>query len=665
MKRFLLLCLAALLIFPVLSSQPIPVTAQDDGQTTYTSPDERYSVPVPSNWTVDEQDDYTVLRSPEDTIQAYFLTTDTADLRTAIDDAWAIVLPEFELEVAQEINDPQIAEDADVEEVLVLNYDGGNTRFAQGAAVRFEGVTYVQLYDGELTAIQRRSAQVNVIASGYEITAQEREDLSGVEAQPVTDEMLAEIEAFVSEAIELADIPGAAVAIVQDGEVIYINGFGVRDRETQEPVDPQTLFAIASTTKTMTTVAMASLVEDGVFDWETPVVDVLPQFAVADPELTQQITMENLVCACTGVPRRDFEFFFNGAQLTAQDIVEQLATFEIFTDFGETFQYSNQMVATGGYAAAAANGTAYDNLLDGYVDMVNERVLGPVGMENSTFDFDAAISGNVASPYITKLGEGYVPAQFSIERPFIPAAPAGGLWSNAEDMAAYVQMLLNGGTTVDGTEIAAMAQLERLWEPQAQINAQQDYGLGFILSDYFGVRVISHAGNLVGYTSEMAFVPQADLGFVMLTNARSTNNINGTAFNRLMELVYGRDQNSAERLLEDLRESQADDADTDATTEPSDERSIGEVVVETVEPYVGTWANPELGEITLELTDENQLFLDAGEFRGEIVTIRRNGEVEDYVYSEAPFEGAMVSFEDDVFAFGTGEFRYDFTRIEE
>ena len=670
MRRLLLLC--SLMLLAVSS-----LVAQENDTDTYTSPDGSYSVPVPQGWTVSEQADFTSITSPEETINAYFLTSDTEDLQVAIEDAWNTVDPDFDLPVAQIIDDPQVAEQLEVDDAVVINYDGGQTRFAQGAALRFQDTTYVQLYDGELSAIQRRSAQVNVIASGYRLTAQEQDDLSNVEPQPVTDEMIGEIESFVSEAIDLANIPGAAVAIVQDGEVIYAQGFGVRDRETETPVDTETLFAIASTTKTLTTVSMASLVEEGAFDWDTPVVDVMPQFEVADPELTQSITMENLVCACTGVPRRDYEFFFQGSQLTAQDIVEQLATFEFFTEFGETFQYSNQMVATGGYAAAMANGAAFDNLFDGYTTLVNERVLEPIGMEASTFDFDTATSReNVASPYITKLGEGYVPAQFSIERPFVPVAPAGGLWSNVDDMAQYVLTLLNEGTAPDGTQIVTPESLEKLWDPQVQISAQDDYGLGFIISDYSGVRIISHAGNLVGYTSEMAFVPEADLGFIMLTNARLTNNINSTALNRLLELVYGRDENSAERLLENLRENEnaaeatplpeaTPEMTPEATAEPSGEREFGAVEVDLVADYTGTWRNDTLGDITLELDDDDRLYIDAGEFRGEIITVRRNGDILNYVYSEAPFEGVPVSFGDGTFTFGAGEFAYTFEQVNE
>ena len=115
---------------------------------------------------------------------------------------------------------------------------------------------------------------------------------------------------------------------------------------------------------------MATLVDDGLMEWDTPVIDVLPTFALADPELTQEITVRNLVCACTGVPRRDFEVLMNYDDLSAEDIVESLASFELFTDFGEAFQYSNQMVETGGYEAATVAGAEYGSLHNGYMEAI-------------------------------------------------------------------------------------------------------------------------------------------------------------------------------------------------------------------------------------------------------------------------------------------------------
>src|SRR5690606_17252205 len=274
-----------------------------------------------------------------------------------------------------------------VDRTLVFNYDlSDDDEIYQAIANVVGDETYILLVYGELEMVQRRNAQLQIVASGFEITAVEDVDLSGVEALPVAS-VIAEFEEFVPQALEDFGIPGASVAIVEGGEVAYLGGFGVTEAGGNEPMTPGTHVMIGSTGKTMTSMLVATLVDDGIIEWDTPVVELLPRFAVADEELTQQITVRNLLCACTGVPRRDLEFLFNYGELSAEGIVESLRTFEFFTAFGEAFQYSNQLVATAGYAAAAAAGAAYGQLSDGYREALAERVLEPIGMANTTLDF--------------------------------------------------------------------------------------------------------------------------------------------------------------------------------------------------------------------------------------------------------------------------------------
>lgn len=236
----------------------------------------------------------------------------------------------------------------------------------QGLGRLHGGTAYVLLIDGDLAAVQRRGAQVNIVATGFEISGLEEADLTNVTTKIVNQNLLPEF-----------GIPGAAVAVVQDGEVVYTGGFGVREAGGDAPLTPDTRMMIGSTGKSLTTMLMAALVDAGKMDWNTPVQEVLPEFGVADPELSRTMTLRNLVCACSGVPRRDLEFLFNADALTAEDTVASLRTFEFFTDFGEAFQYSNQLVGTGGYAAAAADGAPYGKLFEGYVKSLQRRVLGP------------------------------------------------------------------------------------------------------------------------------------------------------------------------------------------------------------------------------------------------------------------------------------------------
>jgi CubicO group peptidase (beta-lactamase class C family) len=118
---------------------------------------------------------------------------------------------------------------------------------------------------------------------------------------PVSDEMLAQFEALVQSEMAYQHIPGAAVAVIQDGAVIYSQGFGVRSVATGEPFTPQTQFRIGSTTKSMTSLMIAQLVDEGVLDWETPVVEIYPDFQTSDPDLTAALTVRDLMSMGTGL----------------------------------------------------------------------------------------------------------------------------------------------------------------------------------------------------------------------------------------------------------------------------------------------------------------------------------------------------------------------------
>ena len=138
-------------------------------------------------------------------------------------------------------------------------------------------------------------------------------DLTGVAPLPLTGERLAAFEAYVAEILAAAEVPGAAVAVVQGGQVTYAQGFGVKELGTDAPVTPDTLMQVGSTQKSMTSLLAASLVDAGRLRWDTRLVDLLPGFATGDPALTERLTVADAFCACSGLPRRDLELVFNSA----------------------------------------------------------------------------------------------------------------------------------------------------------------------------------------------------------------------------------------------------------------------------------------------------------------------------------------------------------------
>ena len=211
-------------------------------------------------------------------------------------------------------------------------------------------------------------------------------NLTGVAPLPLTGERRARFEAYVADALLRFGVPGASIAVIHNGDVVYLNGFGVREVGSTLAVDVDTMFMIGSVTRSLTTMLAATLVDDSRLTWETRLVDLLPDFAVGDPALTASLTVRDAFCNCIGLPGRDLEFFFQGDTFTPNGVVSALARVAPTAAKGEQFQYNNLLIAAGGYAlGVAAEGAAAD-ILQPYEMAMRERVLGPIGMTHSTFD---------------------------------------------------------------------------------------------------------------------------------------------------------------------------------------------------------------------------------------------------------------------------------------
>lgn len=643
------------IVVAALLSLPLAAFAQD--AETYTDPQGRFTVPIPTNWKVEEVEGYTVLRDPDELISASIVVVEGDSAEAAIPLAWAVVDPEFDMEVTNTMTPPP---PTGVDEVAVTNYEMINARFAQGFAQRVGETVYVLLFDGDLTALTQRNAQAQQIASGLTFTAVEATDLNGVEPLPVAD-VIADLESYADELLTRLEVPGAAVAIVEDGEIVYTGAFGVKTLGEDDPITTDTQFLIGSTTKPMTVTMMAALIDQGLLEWDEPVTDLLPNFQVADPQLTEEFTVRNLVCACTGVPRRDFELIFNGNELGPDDIVASLATFEFFTDFGEAFQYSNQLVATGGYAAAAAFDDSV-RLGIAYRNGMQELVFDPVGMENTTFDFSTVEArGDYATPHGAYLDGTYQPIPFALEEALlVPIEPAGGAWSTVADMAHYMLTMIERGVAPDGERVVSEDNLLLTWQPQVPIDASTDYGLGWILNSYGGVPVIGHDGNTLGMTSAFNFLPEQGIGIIVLSNGQGANLYNQGVSNRFLELVYEQPADYEEQIQFFLDQAETQMAELEA--------SIGDAPTEAdVEASLGDYSNEALGEVTIRYEDD-QLVLDAGEFVTELRP-SLTSEIEDgeaFVIYGSPLPGVSVIFQgegDDLeMVVGEGVVEYTFNR---
>lgn len=660
---------ACTMISPQVQDETVPAEGENgtlpsnpESAEMYVDPSGLFSAPIPTNWVATTESGYARFASPDDGILIYLLAVENEDSAQAIASAWEMADPAFDRPIDQQIDAPP---QGGLDALTVINYefDEENERFYQGVARLYDGMQYILLVNGKLADLQQRQAQISIIDSGLTITALNEVNLAEMEPLPLTD-VLPELERFIEVELERFAIPGAAVAIVQDGEVAYSRGFGMTEAGGKTPMTPQTHMMIGSTGKSLTTMLIATLVDQGVMTWDTPVIEVLPEFAVSDPELTESITLRNLVCACTGVPRRDFELIFNANDLNAEGIVDSLATFEFFTDFGEAFQYSNQLVATGGYAAVAANGTAYGDLFSGYADALQANVFDPIGMENTTVFFaDVEAGDNYAIPHSAALDGSYMPIPMNAEELLIPIMPAGSHWSTLDDMTRYMLTELALGVAPDGTRVVSAENLQETWEPQVPVSADTDYGLGWFVSDYKGLALIDHGGNTLGFTSSFGFLPEIDLGVIVLTNAQGSNPFNNGVRTRLLELLFAQEaevetalQFVYEQGLERIEELNS---------------QIEELDPSTVEGYLGLYENEALGDFDLRLED-GELLADVGEFVMTLLPVADEDEPETiagYLTMTPPIQGALFEFEEDengvpVITFGAGAVSYTFTPVE-
>ncbi|CAN5547094.1 hypothetical protein BH23CHL5_BH23CHL5_26740 [soil metagenome] len=633
--------LAALLFATAIGSLLTSGAVAQNPSEVYTDPDGRFSVPVPATWSLEALSNRLVLVDPYGDLTVTILVAEAKDARAGIDATWEIVRPGF-AETPVPGGDQDVPSSAGIDETVVVTYDGGETsgQILQAFAQRVGNHVYVLIFEGSIDAAVRRNAQIQIIASDFAMSGQEDLVISGADVNLFEGALVNEFESFVDDLLIQLEVPGGSVVIVQNGAIVYSNGFGVKELGSDEPVTANTLMMIGSTTKSFTTLMMATMVDEGLFDWNTPVVEILPSFELGNPELTAQVTMENLVCACTGVPRRDLEFVFNAHELTAEGAVRSLADFTPFTDFGETFQYSNQLVAAAGFIAPIAGGGVYGDLDEAFAYELQHRVLDPLGMDRTTLSFaDVVNDSDVATPHGFVLDGTYAPIPLSTEALIEPIKPAGSLWSSANELGDYLILQLNEGVAADGVEIVSAENLRHTWEPQVEISAGVSYGLGWIIEDVGGLQTIGHDGNTLGFTSALRFAPDANVGVAVLSNGQAANLFNETVSQRLLELLFDLPPASIEGvdfLIESSEEAVAAFLDS-----VGDRPSLAEV-----NGVLGTYSNDVLGDVELEWSDGLGWQLDAGEFRSELrPVIDVASDVPIAIFFDGPLAGLTIEFE--------------------
>ena len=410
-------------------------------------------------------------------------------------------------------------------------------RVVNASAYRHGKVWTVILADVDQGIAEKRASQFGKLFQRLLPAGYVRETFAGRSAHPLDAARLQQVANFVEQMRKDFDVPGVAIGIIQDGKVVMARGFGVRQLGKPAKVDADTRFMIASNTKALTTLMLAKLVDAGKLDWNARAEDVYPGFKLGDAATTDKVLVKHLICACTGVPRQDMEWLFEGEKQTPASVLTTLGTMQPTSGFGELFQYSNPMAAAAGYIGGQV---AYpgSELGAGYDKAMQGLVFDPLGMHNTTFDYAKAQTGDYAAPHGYDINHKVQVMGMGLNDTIIASRPAGAAWSTVDDILKYVQMEIDRGLLPDGKRYIGEAALLQRREPQIALGVDKNYAMALMVDNSDGVTVIDHGGDLGGFHSNMMWWPEQKVGAVILTNADEGVYLRGPFRRRLMELMF-------------------------------------------------------------------------------------------------------------------------------
>lgn len=329
-----------------------------------------------------------------------------------------------------------------------------------------------------------------------------------------------EIDRLADKTMTQFQVPGMAIGVVKDGKLVFARGYGVRAVGGHEPVDADTVFAIASNTKAFTTAALATLVDGGKLSWDDRVIDHLPEFRMWDSWVTREFTVRDLLTHRSGLGLGAGDLLFvTPTDFTREDILKALRYLKPASSFRSQFAYDNSMYAVAGMLIAPVAGKSWE-------DLVTDSILRPLHMNGCAATSQRlGPDAKLAAPHV--VSEGQLQKVTALD--ITAVAPAGAIHCNVIGLGKWVAMQLGYGTAPDGTKIFTEKQSAEMWTPQTILAVNDEraplththfaaYGLGWDLEDFDGYKRVSHNGGLPGMVTHISLIPELNLGVIVLTN---------------------------------------------------------------------------------------------------------------------------------------------------
>jgi len=401
-----------------------------------------------------------------------------------------------------------------------------------------------------------------------------------------------EISEFISTMVKECEVPGAAVGIVKDGNVMFSEGFGLRNVNENLPVTSNTLFVLASVTKAFITMAMGILVDDGLLDWDEPVRTYIPNFILKDEFATARITPRDMITHRSGLPRHDY--IWVGSNFTPEQLVESLRYLEPSADLRTRYQYNNLMYISAGYLIGKVAGTGWD-------EFVKQRIFSPLGMTSSTCSVnELKLTSEFARAYRKQNGT-FELVPFPPPEDILRSGPrgSGSINSNINDMTKWLLFHLNKGE-VNGKRIISRNNIYQMHSPQIATPPatpersevmHQSYGLGWSIDSYKGHYRVHHGGSSMGFTSHITFFPHENFGVVVLSNGSSP--LPDIVCNFVSDMLLEKETADWQKRLKEMRERRR--------SEREKKRITGTKPAHELKDYTGDYKHPAYGLFSVTL----------------------------------------------------------------
>ncbi|MBL7862913.1 MAG: serine hydrolase [Cyclobacteriaceae bacterium] len=412
----------------------------------------------------------------------------------------------------------------------------------------------------------------------------------------ITDATIKEFDAYVERSRNLFQIPGLAVTVVKDGKVLLKKGYGVRQSGLPQPVDAQTLYACASTTKAMTATCMAILVDEGKVKWDDPVINYLPDFQLYDPFVTRELKIRDLFTHNSGVGNADFLWSF--MQIPAEQVVGKMKLVKPSYSTRSSFIYQNIFYVVAGKVIEKVSGQPWETF-------IRKRIFEPLQMTRTFPLLSQVKDPNQSQPHYF-----YDNSIQVIQRTSADAVgPAGSVWSCVEDMSKWALCMLDSSKYAGGRLIKPTTWME-LFKPQVMVTAAQfyptakltkpnwtTYSLGWFQQDYQGRKINYHTGSLAGETAMHAQLPSERLAIYIFGNLDHAELRHALLFKAFDHFALGGSRDWSAEVF-DLYKKQTETSEQQVKKFES-ERIPNTKPTLDLASYAGTYSDPLYGELTV------------------------------------------------------------------